>query len=367
MMLLGVMILLFLTVPSVGGLEQATREAVAVTDSRFAFVPGYDASGWDFLPTGMAVSFFCVWVFSGIGSPASLVRVMASDNTDVLRKSIVLLAVYNCLIYLPLVAICVAGRALMPHLDKPDEIMPRLALTVTDGLPGSTLISGLILAAPFGAVMATVSCYLLVISSGLVKDLYLRFVRPGAGLREIRLVTYFSMALVGVLAIAANLRPVKYLQVLVVLSGTSSAATFVTCALMMCYWRRATAGGTIASMLGGAGTIAALFFLGWLQRFAQAAVGDGTASALLHSIAGVLGPDPGIGIADPFRPYYLLGLHPILWGLPVSAAAGILVSLITKPPDPGRIALHFNRRDPGHSFYEPEASATGRNSVPDPC
>ena len=34
MMLLGVMILLFLTVPSVGGLEEATREAVAATDSR---------------------------------------------------------------------------------------------------------------------------------------------------------------------------------------------------------------------------------------------------------------------------------------------------------------------------------------------
>jgi SSS family solute:Na+ symporter/sodium/pantothenate symporter len=349
MMLLGVMILLFLTVPSVGGLEQATREAVAVTDSRFAFAPGYDTSAQAFLPVGLAVSFFCVWVFSGIGSPASLVRVMASDNTNVLRKSIVLLAVYNCLIYLPLVAICVAGRALIPHLDKPDEIMPRLALTVTDGLPGGTLISGLILAAPFGAVMATVSCYLLVISSGLVKDLYLRFVRPNAGIREIRLVTYFSMALVGALAIAANIQPVKYLQVLVVLSGTSSAATFVACALMMCYWRRATAAGTIAAMLSGAGTIVTLFSLGWLQRFAEAAVEEGTASTLLQSIASVLGPDLGIGIADPFSPYYLLGLHPILWGLPVSAVAGVLVSLCTKPPDPGLIALHFNRREPGTS------------------
>lgn len=346
MMLFGVLILLILTVPTVGGLEQATREAVAVTDSAFASGPGYGGNGRAFLPPGLAVSFFCVWVFAGIGSPASMVRVMATDRTDVLRKSIVLLAVYNCLIYLPLIAICVAGRAMIPHLDKPDEIMPRLALTVTSGLPGGSWVSGLILAAPFGAVMATVSCYLLVISSGLVKDLYLRFVRPDAGLREIRLVTYFSMALVGALAVAANIRPVQYLQVLVVLSGTSSAATFVVAALMMCYWRRATAAGTIAAMLAGSGTMAALFFLGWLQRFSLAAVEAGAASPFLSATAGILGPDLGIGIADPFRAYYLFGIDPILWALPISAAAGILVSLCTAPPDAGRIALLFDRGEP---------------------
>ena len=126
MMLFGVLILLVLTVPTVGGLEQATREAVAVTDSTFASGPGYGGNGRAFLPPGLAASFFCVWVFAGLGSPASMVRVMATDRTDVLRKSIVLLAVYNCLIYLPLIAICVAGRAMIPHLDKPDEIMPRM-------------------------------------------------------------------------------------------------------------------------------------------------------------------------------------------------------------------------------------------------
>ena len=343
MMLVGVMILLLLTVPTVGGLESATREAVAVTDANFASGPGYGTTGRAFLTPGLAVSFFCVWVFAGIGSPASMVRVMAMDSTDVLRKSIVLLALYNCLIYLPLVAICVAGRAMIPHLDKPDEIIPRLALTVTGGLPGGSLVSGLILAAPFGAIMATVSCYLLVISSGLVQDLYLRFLRPHAGMREVRLVTYASMALIGALAIAANVRPVKYLQVLVVLSGTSSAATFVAAAIMMCYWRRATAAGTIAAMLAGSGTMAILFFFGWLQRFAWAAVDAGTGSAFLTSIASALGPDPGIGIADPFRPYYLLGVDPILWGLPISAAAGILVSLCTKPPPEDYVARLFDR------------------------
>jgi sodium/pantothenate symporter len=345
MMLVGVLLLLLLIVPAAGGLERATRNAVAATDSAFAFGPGYSVEGRAFLPPGLAVSFFFVWVFAGFATPASIVRVMATDSTEVLRKSIVLLTVYNFLIYLPLIAICIAGRALIPHLDKPDEIIPRLALTATDGLPGGSLIAGLILAAPFGAVMATVSCYLLVVSSGLVKDIYMRFLRPHAGITEVRLVTYLAMASVGILAIAANIRPVRYLQALVVLSATISAATFVTPALMAAYWRRATAPGAIAAMLSGAGTMFALFTLGWLQRFAEAAVARESASAPVRAVAEWLGPDPAIGIANPFRSYYLMGLDPILWALLISAIAGIGVSLCTKPPEATRIAHLFDRRD----------------------
>jgi SSS family solute:Na+ symporter/sodium/pantothenate symporter len=345
MMLVGVMLLLVLTVPAAGGLEQATRGAVAVTDDAFAFGPGYTRQGRAFLPPGLAVSFFFIWVFAGFATPASIVRVMATESTDVVRKSILLLTVYNALIYLPLIAICIAGRALIPNLDAPDEIIPQLALTATRDMPGGSLITGLILAAPFGAVMATVSCYLLVVASGLVKDIYLRFVRPHAPTREVRCITYLSMASVGALAIAANIRPVRYLQALVVLSATISAATFVVPALMAAYWRRATAAAAVASMITGAGTMFSLFVLGWLQRFAEAAVADQTATASVQRLAQWLGPDPAIGIANPFGPYYLLGLDPILWALFASALAGVGVSLCTAPPAPSRIAMLFDRHD----------------------
>jgi SSS family solute:Na+ symporter/sodium/pantothenate symporter len=341
MMLLGVLILLVLIVPAAGGLEQATRTAVAAKGPEFAFGPGYGTSGHDFLTPGLAVSFFFIWCFAGFSSPASVTRVMASESTDVIRKSIILLASYNFLIYIPLIAICIAGRALLPDLAKPDEVIPRLALASTADLPGGTVISGLILAAPFGAVMATVSCYLLVIASGLVRDIYLRFLRPHAGVREIRLLTAAVMILVGLLAIAANIRPVKYLQALVVFSGASGAATFAVPALMTAYWRRGTAKGAVAAMLAGAGTMFSLFALGWVQRLAQNAVADGDASALWQTLAGWLGPDPLIGIAGPFRPYFVMGLDPVLWALAASAIAGVTVSLCTAPPPPQHIERMF--------------------------
>src|SRR5690606_19995057 len=113
-------------------------------------------------------------------------------------------------------------------------------------------------------------------------------------------------------------RPVKYLQALVVLSGTCAAATFFTPALMMAYWRRATAPGVIAAMLAGSGTMATLFGLGALQRFALQSVADGSASPLMAQAAAWLGPDPAIGIAHPLRSYYVFGLDPLMWALPIS-------------------------------------------------
>lgn len=391
MMVIGVMILFVLAVPRAGGLEQATRTAVALTGPEYAQGPGHqfrpprdsdkpeqilertartkdgasrglDASdpgttkhGADsettvrivrgpraYLPPGLAVSFFFVWVFSGVGSPAGMVRVMASETTEVVRKSIFMLSIYNCLIYVPLICICIAGRALIPGLEKTDEIIPRLAVGLTQEIPGGSLLTGLILAAPFGAVMATVSCYLLVIASGLVKDIYLRFVRPQAHEAEIRRVTYAAMIGVGLLAIALNVRPVKFLQALVVFSGTGSACTFVVPAIMAAYWRRATAVGTIFSMLTGAVTVSSLYFLGWLQRFAlKDAALENPATSWKQTVVSILGPDKMIGLDDPTAPYFLCGVDPILWGLGASLIVGVGVSLLTSPPPKEHIARMF--------------------------
>ncbi len=246
---------------------------------------------------------------------------MACRSTTNIRRSIYLLGGYNAFIYIPLVMICICGRALIPDLPvgKTDDIIPRLAMSVTGHLPLGQFISGLILAAPFGAVMATVSCYLVVIASGLVRDVYQRFVRPFASQVELERLSYLVMIVVGAVAVLANIKPVAYLQAIVVFSGTGTAATFSVPALMLLFWRRATVAGMIASMAAGAGTLLMLYAVGF--------EGYG---------------DPLIGQATSFRPYFLLGVDPLIWGLLVSATAGVLVSLGTSPCDDALLAKYFD-------------------------
>ena len=322
LMVIGVVILFAMVVPAASqqGMERPTLDAIAVTGPDYAFGPGHPHEGQLFLPLGVAISFFFVWPIGGIGSPAGMVRVMACKDNDTMRRSIVLLSFYNLLIYIPLIVICICGRALMPDIAKPDEIIPRLAIWSTREWSGGSFIGGLILAAPFGAVMATVSTYLVVIASGVVHDIYQRFLRPLAGDNEIRRVSHLVMIIFGLIGVAANVDPVKFLQSLVVFSTTATASTFVTPALMLSFWRRATAAGTIAAMLAGAGTVLALFvygsaFDGWMIR-------------------------PYFDWS--FRAYLLFSLEPIVWGLAVSAVTGVGVSLLTTPPPAELISKLFD-------------------------
>ncbi len=316
LMVIGVTILFLLIVPigSASAMRQPTLDAVAATGPDFAFGPGLLKAGKAlFLPLGAAISFFFVWPIGGIGTPASMVRVMACNSTDTLRRSIVLLSFYNMLIYLPLILICICGRALMPNVTPEDEIIPRLAIWSTREWTAGSLVGGLVLAAPFGAVMATVSTYLVVIASGVVRDIYQRFLRPRAGDAEIRRVSHAVMIVFGLIGVAANIRPVDFLQKLIVFSTMATAASFVAPALMLAFWRRATAAGAMAAMLAGGFTILTLFVCG----------------PLLENKA-------------LFEPYELLGFYPIVWGLAVSGTFGVLVSLLTTPPPPELVSKMFD-------------------------
>jgi SSS family solute:Na+ symporter/sodium/pantothenate symporter len=210
----------------------------------------------------------------------------------------------------------------MPGLAVSDEVIPRMALHTTRDLFGGSFIGGLILAAPFGAVMATVSGYLVVIASGLVRDVYQRFINPQANESNIKRLSYLVMIVIGALALAANIKPVAYLQALVVFSGTGAAATFIVPALMAAYWRRATAAGAMAAMLTGAGTMLTLYGIGFSL------------------------PDPMIGQATRFRPYYLGGVDPLLWGLGASLVAGVVGSWLTRPPEPATVSRLFDVETP---------------------
>ncbi|MFM7055568.1 MAG: sodium:solute symporter family transporter [Planctomycetota bacterium] len=336
LMFAGVLVLLFASLQAAGGLEQATMASYQQTGPGFVYAPGYVApvvpaaanqasavssAPHQFLPLSLAFSMFVVWIWGGVGAPAGLVRLMASQNTNVIRKSIYVLSLYNLGIYLPLIVICICGRALIPNLEKTDQIIPRLALLTTADWPGGSIIAGLILAAPFGAVMSTVSSYLVVLSSGAVRDIYQRFFRPQAGRDELRLAAWIAMILAGAISVAVMWTPPDFLQVFIVFSTSGAAATFLVPALMACYWRRATAEGILAGMLSGAATVLALYLAGILQLTAPQA----------------------IGAVSGFRPLFLLGLDPLIWGLLASSCLAVIVSFCTTPLDPQLISRLFDR------------------------
>jgi SSS family solute:Na+ symporter/sodium/pantothenate symporter len=347
MMFFGVMLLLGLSLYAAGGLPAASQKAVesaqfaaenaaAKADPprevgpsegmRYASGPGFSKDGRDYLPLSLAFSFFLFWPATGLASPASVTRIMACKDTATLRQSIGLLCIYNLGIYLPLIVICICARAIIPDLEKSDEVIPRMAMLMTQGIPGGTFLSGLILAAPFGAIMATVSSYLVVIASGVVRDIYQRFLNPRATEHELRRLARVGMIGVGLIAVLLNVYPVAFLQAVVVFSSGCAGASFIVPCIMLCYWRRASAAGVMAAMLSGAATMLVLYGTGF--------------------VLGLSGFDPMIGPATSLRPYYLFGLEPLIVAVPLSAIIGVVVSLATAPPEEALLVKLFNAEEP---------------------
>ena len=320
-MAVGVLILLPLAMARSGGLAQATIAGMDQAGSGFAFGPG---AGRDFHPVGLAVSFFVMWAITGMGQPSTMVRLMAFRDSRTLRYSILYQTLYNALIYIPLIFIFIAARSILPSLTETDEVMPRLVVELTN-----PYVAGLILAAPYGAVMSTVSGFLLIVASGLVRDIYQRFLRPNASEREIARASYAATIFVGLVVTVLALNPPNYLQVIVVFASAGMASAFLVPGLMGAFWRHATAAGALAAMLAGTAMTLGLYTLGWVGPKAL-------------GLGWLLGPNPNIGAPSPFRPYYLLDLDPCIWGLGASLIAGILVSLVTTPPDPQRVSALFD-------------------------
>jgi Na+/pantothenate symporter len=270
-----------------------------------------------FLAMGMAFSFYVFWAFGGAGQPSNMVRQMAFKNSATLRRSIVTVAVYYTIIYFSLVVIFVCARIFLPGREMaPDRIMPEMAtfLTTAAGVPW---LAGLLVAAPFAAVMSSVDSFLLMLSSGVVRDIYQNNINPNAPEKKIRMLTYASTAAIGAAATLAALNPPEFLQTLIVFATGGLAVGFLIPVALTIYWPRMNATGVISGMLGGCGILLILYLVGYK-------------------------------ITGKFGPYPLLGLDSFIWGFLGSAILAVGGALATKPPAESLVRKYFRSPSGGN-------------------
>jgi SSS family solute:Na+ symporter/sodium/pantothenate symporter len=323
----GALLLMGFALARVGGLGTAT-ERLREIDPALLTAPGPN----NFLPLGLAVSFFFLWTIGAMGQPVGMVRLMACRDTPTLRRALFMIGLYYALIYLPLVITFVCARSLYPteYLREPDNIMPAMALALTEEWP---LVGGLILAAPYAAAMSAVAGFLLLMSSSLVRDIYQRNINPTVSPRVLRWISYGTTAVVGVIVTAGALRPPRFLQYIIVFTGAGMGCTFLAPTVLALYWRRATRAGALAALLAGFSTVLALYVLGW-----QGVGKEGMSGAA----------------AEPFAPLYLFGLDPLLYGLAASFGLGIVVSLFSPPLPADTVDYYFLEAEAGQGSRGPQ-------------
>ena len=254
-----------------------------------------------FLNVWIAISFFFFWAFGSAGQPSNMVRLMAFKGTNVLRNAILAVSVYYTVIYLLLVVIFCCARILLPGMEvDSDRIMPELAAKVT-GDAGVPWLAGLLLAAPFAAVMSSVDSFLLMVSSAVVRDIYQNRVNPDASEKSLKRLSYLVTGVVGILAMLAVLNPPQYLQSLIIFASSGLAGCFLMPMLLGLYWPQITAKGAIAGMLGGLGCHLSLYIAGYV-------------------------------IKGKFEAFKLLEFDPFIWSLVVSGLLCWICSIYKSSP-----------------------------------
>jgi Na+/proline symporter len=189
--------------------------------------------------------------------------------------------------------------------------MPEMASVVTSNA-GVPWLAGFLVAAPFAAVMSSVDSFILLVSSGVVRDIYQQNIKREVSERTIARLSRWTTICVGALAVLCVLNPPAFLQTLIVFASGGLGACFLVPVVLALYWPRMTAAAAVAGMISG-GVVMLLFYLiGWL-------------------------------IHHEFREYSPLNIHPFIWASLANLIVLSVVSLLGRKPDEGLVEKYFGR------------------------
>lgn len=241
-MIIGTIILLIGVIYAAGGVETAVEKLNEINPQ---LTSPYGPN--DMLDFSFMTSFWVLVCFGVVGLPHTAVRCMAFKDSKALHRGMLIGTVILSLIMFGMHLAGTLGRAVIPELDVPDQVIPKLMLQV---LP--PIIAGIFLAAPMSAIMSTVDAQLIQSSSIFVKDLYLA-ARPEAARNQKR-ISWLSSAItliLTILLIFAALNPPDMIIWLNLFAFGGLEAAFLWVIVLGLYWDKANAYGAISSMLVG--------------------------------------------------------------------------------------------------------------------
>ncbi|UQW99024.1 sodium/pantothenate symporter [Rummeliibacillus sp. G93] len=240
-MLVGSIILLVGTIIAGGGVSNIMHDLVAENPKLVS------PFGADNSLTPLYVSTF--WILIGIGViglPQIAVRAMSYRDTKSMHAAIIIGTIALGTVMFGMHLTGVLARPVLPGIEIGDKVMPLLTLKV---LP--PYLAGIVLAAPMAAIMSTVNALLMLVSSTIVKDIYLNFIKPKATDPEIKRISFLVTAVIGVAVIFVALKPPSLLVWLNLFSFGGLEAVFVWPVVFGLYWKTGNKYGAIASMIVG--------------------------------------------------------------------------------------------------------------------
>jgi len=243
-MFIGTLILLIATIKAGGGIPKIISDLAAENPNLISpfgaehnLTPAYVSSFWILVGVGV------------VGLPQITVRAMSYKNSKAMHNAIIIGTVVVGFIMLGMHLIGVFARPVLPGVKIGDTVMPLLSMKV---LP--PFVAGIVLAAPMAAIMSTVDALLILVSSALVKDIYLNYIKPNAEVAQIKKVSFSVTSIIGIIVILLALSPPDLIVWLNLFSFGGLESVFIWPVILGLYWRKGNKYGALTSMVVGMGS-----------------------------------------------------------------------------------------------------------------
>lgn len=243
-MLAGFLLALPFAIGSAGGLDVLFSSAVPSTFSEFTYSAG-PGSGWTLLfLTGPAF----------IVSPGLIQKSYGAASTHALRLGITFNALALMLFAFIPVLFGIAARVTLPGIEDPNLVLPTL---LRERLPG--WIGALAMAAVFSTEVDTCDAILFMITTSASKDVYKRYVNPGASDGQLLRVARASAVAGGTLGVVLSIYLATVIDALTIFYSLLGVSLFVP-VIGGLYTRRAGSTEALAAITAGVLTLLVVRF-----------------------------------------------------------------------------------------------------------
>ncbi len=249
-MIFALVFMSIFAVMAVGGFAKLNQSLAAINMGLIQ-TPG--EWGWAGLISFSLIMSFGVW-----GMPQLVVRFYSIEKTKLLRIGTVVATVGGSIALLPYLT-GAAARVLFPNLANPDLAIPTL---VKHTLP--PWAGGLLLAGVLAAGMSTFASVLIIVSSGVVRDVVEKGLKVDMSDKKQVLWGRIVSLIAGLISLVIAIKPPDLILVITGFAWAIIASTNLWPMLFGIYWRGASKMGVLLSMIIGSSVALAWQVLGKL-------------------------------------------------------------------------------------------------------
>ena len=189
------------------------------------------------------------WILVGIGVlgvPSTTVRAMGFKDSKALHKAMIIGTFVVGFLLIGMHLVGFMGRAFEPNIDVSDKLIPTLALKNLN-----PILAGIFIGGPLAAIMSTVDSVLILISSSIVKDIYINYINPKETEKNLKRISLGVSFIIGLLTFILSLNQSDLIVWINLFAFSGQEVLFFVPIVLGLYWRKGNAKGAIVSVVLG--------------------------------------------------------------------------------------------------------------------